>query len=179
MDLSLRIVACLLVVCCTLLPMPSVSGENLAGPSRAGKVADLQGMVSVRSEGHRRWTAAVEKLAILPGDQVRTGVRGANAVLVELSGGGTVTLGPGSRAQVIDAGSLRLLAGEAEVVPPEKGKLTVFGPGKVAESVDSARVFRAAKGEFVTCWGRQRNRSCRVVMMKETSLSVAIRRRKV
>jgi len=149
MSLLRNYVGCLLLVCCTFFHLPAAEGENLAGAVRSGRVADLQGMVSIRSAGHRRWTTATKKLAILPGDQVRTGVRGANAVMLELSGGGKVTLGPGSRAEVVDGGSVRLLAGDAEVVPPEKGKLTVFGAGGYEDPVSATKLFRADKGEIV------------------------------
>jgi len=64
-----------------------------------GRVTDAQGVVSLRALGGDRWSLAVPGGALLPGDWLRTDVRGANALRVRLSGGGEVTLGREPRSK--------------------------------------------------------------------------------
>ena len=68
---------------------------GLAEDARVGVVADRQGTAMVRPVGKERWTPLGARGVLLPGDQVRTSARGANAVEVRLSGNGGVVLGPG------------------------------------------------------------------------------------
>jgi hypothetical protein len=89
-----------------------VVGEALTEDGRIGKVADVQGIVTIKPVMHRRWTPVVTHALLHPGDWVRTDVRGANAVAVRVMPDNLVTLGPGSLMEVIKPTQLRLVAGE-------------------------------------------------------------------
>ena len=82
---------------------------------RTGTVADKQGTALVRPVGRQRWSPVRQKTVLMPGDQLRTPTRGANAVEVRLAGGGSLVLGPGGLVELSKRGALRLYRGELEV----------------------------------------------------------------
>ena len=71
------------------------SPATLRDDGRAGTVTDRQGTALVRPVGKQRWTPLDNGSVLELGDQVRTSVRGANAVELRLPGGGGLVLGPG------------------------------------------------------------------------------------
>jgi tRNA A-37 threonylcarbamoyl transferase component Bud32/predicted Zn-dependent protease len=115
-----------------------------------GRVTDAQGVVSVRARGGDRWSLATPGGALLPGDWLRTDMRGANALRVRLSGGGEVTLGPGTLVEVMDGGVVDLVSGELEASarPGKDHALTVrAGATNLPELRDGARqVVRRSEG---------------------------------
>ena len=116
-----------------------------------GRVTDAQGVVSLRALGGNRWSLAAPGASVLPGDWLRTDMRGANALRVRLSGGGEITLGPGTLVEVKDGGAVELVSGEMEV-SAQPGKdhalLVRAGTTSLPELRDGARqVLRRAEGK--------------------------------
>jgi hypothetical protein len=72
---------------------------TLADDGRVGTVLDRQGTALVRPVGRQRWTPLGPRSLLMPGDLVRTPVRGAHAVEMQLAGGGVLLLGPGGLAE--------------------------------------------------------------------------------
>jgi predicted Zn-dependent protease len=114
-----------------------------------GKITDREGTAGRRGLAEPRWSPADARTLVLPGDWIKTGTRGANALAVEL-GGGSLLLGPGALLEVVDASRVRLHAGEVELTPRAGGKLVVDGPappsGNQARDVTARTVLRAANG---------------------------------
>jgi tetratricopeptide (TPR) repeat protein len=112
-------------------------GAQLPEPVAVGRIADCQGLVSVRPANGERWTPVTEELLLAPGDWLRTDVRGANAVQVRLATGGSVILGPGSLVEFADSAILRVTRGELEDTGDKAHPLTVGLPGEKAGEVVS------------------------------------------
>ena len=121
-------------------PAPPRRAED---DGRAGTVVDRQGFACVRAVGHERWAPLGPRDVLLPGDQIRTDPRGANAVEFRLGQGGAAVLGPGALVEVVDGGHLRLMAGEAEV----KGQVRTTGPGDFTRTDAAAAVLRVRDGK--------------------------------
>jgi tetratricopeptide (TPR) repeat protein len=127
--------------------------DTLTEDGRVGKVADVQGVVSVRPILAQRWTPIGDGTLLRPGDWVRTDLRGANATLLRLSGRGTLTLGPGSLVEVVRPDRIRVHHGDVEAdVPAGKSVELValdgqsfFVKGKVVYRFEEARVVRLDK----------------------------------
>lgn len=119
----------------------------LPGPARSqpggpvGKITDREGTAARKALAAPRWSPADARTPVLPGDWLKTGARGANALAVALDGGATLVLGPGALVEVVDAGRLKLHAGEVELTPAEKGKLVV--EAKPPREVTARTVLRA------------------------------------
>jgi outer membrane lipoprotein-sorting protein len=97
-----------------------VVAKSLTEDGRIGKVSDAQGIVTIRPVLSRRWTPVCRQLLMKPGDWVRTDIRGANAVLVTLSNGVKVTIGPGSLVEFTDPSQIRLHSGVLQMVGMHK-----------------------------------------------------------
>ena len=121
-------------------------GASLKGDSRVGKVTDRQGSALVRPVGSQRWTPLSQKSLLFPGDLVRTLGRGANAIEIELKGGGALVLGPGSMLEIEGPGRLRLYSGEIEVVGSAKQVIEISGPGGFSKKLNGKSVLRAKAG---------------------------------
>ena len=106
-----------------LLLSPTLRADE---DTRVGTVLDTQGTALVRPVGRDRWTPIGPKSVLMPGDLVRTPVRGANAVEIRLTGKGRLLVGPGSLVELPAAGSVRLLRGEIETTAVEKVALPSF-----------------------------------------------------
>lgn len=119
--------------------------------SDVGRVADAQGVVSLRAKGGDRWSLAAPGSVLLPGDWLRTDMRGANALRVRLSGGGELTLGPGTLVEVKDGGTVELVSGELEAstLPGKEHALAVrAGSISFPELRDGTRqVLRRTEGK--------------------------------
>jgi tetratricopeptide (TPR) repeat protein/outer membrane lipoprotein-sorting protein len=97
-----------------------VVAKSLTEDGRIGKISDAQGVVTIRPVLARRWTPICRQLLMKPGDWVRTDIRGANAVLVSLSNGVKVTVGPGSLVEFIKPDAFRLHGGVLQIVGSHK-----------------------------------------------------------
>ena len=91
-----------------MAPEKLVVRPTLTEDGRVGKVADVQGLVSVKPVMHQRWTPVTTNLLLKPGDWVRTDLRGANAVALRLVPQTNVILGPGSLVEVAKPTQVRL-----------------------------------------------------------------------
>ncbi|MHC4160897.1 MAG: VIT domain-containing protein [Planctomycetota bacterium] len=110
-----------------MLVGPAVRGAPLRDDARVGVLVDRQGTALVRPAGRERWTPLARRSVLLPGDQVRTPVRGAHAAEIRLAkGGGRLVLGPGGLIELVERGVVRLYRGDLEARGPQ---LKVSGPG--------------------------------------------------
>lgn len=116
------------VVAAVVLLIPQPAPERPAQDAHLGAVLDRQGTALVRPAGRERWTPLGQRARLLPGDQVRTEPRGANAVEVELASGGSFILGPGGLLELSEAGVIRLQRGEL-LVKGGKQAIRVRAPG--------------------------------------------------
>lgn len=135
--------------------------QSLRETGEVGRVADVQGVASVRAKGGSRWSLAAAGFALKPGDWVRTDGRGANALRLRLAGGGEASLGPGTLVEVADAGSLALVRGELEVAaaPGKERGLTVLPVAGKSHAVrDGVRlVLRRAEGKDIEVLEKEPN----------------------
>jgi predicted Zn-dependent protease len=92
--------------------------DTLTEDGRVGKVADVQGVVSLKPVLGQRWTPVDEDTLLRTGDWVRTDARGANAVLLRMVKQTTLTLGPGTLVEVVGPTQARVHQGEVEVHAP-------------------------------------------------------------
>src|SRR5688572_12669139 len=93
-----KLIAAVVLAAGTVLAGPFDGGVLASPPAddgRVGVVTDLQGTLLVRPAGRTRWSPAGPRSVLLPGDEVRTLVRGANAAEIRLEGGGALVVGPG------------------------------------------------------------------------------------
>ena len=73
---------------------------SLKADGRVGMVVDQQGMTTMRPVAGQRWTPISRGRVLMPGDQVRSNPRGANAVEIKLAGGNSITMGPGGLIEI-------------------------------------------------------------------------------
>ena len=115
--------------------------------SRVGTVVDRQGTALVRAVGRDRWTPIGPRSILMPGDQVRTPVRGANAVEMRLVGKRSLVMGPGTLIEIADGETVKLYRGDLAT----KGELKLRGPGDYSSSASGTNVLRgtgAAEAPF-------------------------------
>ncbi len=116
---------------------PAMGTASLAYDASAGTVLDREGIGLVQAQGSERWTLLGERTPVTPGDWVKTGARGANAVEIALKDGTRLTLGPAGLLENTETGGFRLHAGELAIVPAKGAAVTVEGPGNVAKKVEA------------------------------------------
>ena len=109
-----------------------VIAKSLTEDGRIGKIVDRQGVVSLKPLNTSRWTPVARSLVVKPGDWLRTGRRGANAVAVYMEAGHRVTLGPATLIEFTSFDSMKIHSGEVQVVGAKKPKamLSMYGPVK-------------------------------------------------
>ncbi|MBL8817930.1 MAG: hypothetical protein JNL58_18035 [Planctomyces sp.] len=93
--------------------------KSLSEDRRIGDISESQGIVVLRPRLAKRWTPISSETLVQPGDWLRTDVRGANAVRVQLTNGSAITLGPGSLIELISLNEARLHYGIVQVVVAE------------------------------------------------------------
>ena len=135
----MRLILSFTLVATVLFPAGAGVQDSLADDARVAVVTDRQGTATVRPVGRQRWTPIGPRTLLMPGDQVRTSVRGANAVEMRLHGGGGLVLGPGSLIEIPERGAVTLYRGEIEV----KGKVQVRGPGDFARETSGTLILRS------------------------------------
>jgi len=135
-----------------LLVVTSLSAGSLSEDGRIGAIVDSQGITSVKPAMHSRWTPVAEPMVVKPGDWLRTGTRGANALRVRLAGGAELILGPATQVELVEGGKAKVLQGELEVaVRGKKGKLILVGPDKAERVVrEGGQVLRVRDGKLET-----------------------------
>ena len=139
----LKIVGPAAVGILTSLLSSGLRAEPLTQTGDVGRIADAQGVTSVRAKGGSRWSLAAPGFPLQAGDWLRTDARGANALHLRLNGGGVATLGPGTLVEVADADSLTLVRGEIEAaaLPGTAHSLEILpAPGQPHAVRDGARM---------------------------------------
>jgi tetratricopeptide (TPR) repeat protein len=111
--------------------------KSLSEDGRIGKIADQQGIVFLRPKLQRRWTPVCRQLRLKPGDQLRTDVRGANAVSARLTSGAVITVGPGSLLELASPKAVRLHYGEAQITGGKLAGIEIHGRDKLAMKPES------------------------------------------
>lgn len=127
-----------------------VVAKSLSEDGRIGKLTDSQGIVTLKPMLARRWTPVCRQMLIKPGDWLRTDVRGANAVTLELTSQYRVILGPGSLLELQDPHTLKLHGGEVQIVGPQSANrpLKLIGPKKTKTIAKGTSVhYRLNRGQ--------------------------------
>lgn len=121
--------------------------KSLSEDGRIGKITDRQGMVLLRPKLNRRWSPICNQMRLKPGDQIRTDVRGANAVSARLTSGATITVGPGTLLELASPTVLRLHYGEAQVAGGKDAEVEIHGPNHEAMRPlkDDATLYRVSR----------------------------------
>ena len=124
--------------------------DTLTEDGRIGKFADVQGYVSLRPKAYTRWTPICAPGGIVrPGDWVRTDVRGANAVAVQLVPESKLILGPGSLVELLKPTQIQVFSGEFELIADAKHPIELTGPDGTKLTVKSAETFRVQGEKLV------------------------------
>ncbi|HEY7314110.1 MAG TPA: hypothetical protein VH643_32465, partial [Gemmataceae bacterium] len=123
--------------------------DTLTEDGRVGKVADVQGVVSVKPVMHTRWTPVPTHLLLKPGDWLRTDRRGANAADVRLVKRTRLILGPGTLIEIVKPDQVRLLEGELEIRVPDGAKVELLGPEKQSIAVKGKKHYRMDRETLV------------------------------
>src|SRR5262249_30973108 len=114
---------------------------------RIGKVADVQGIVSVKPVMAERWTPVRSHLVLKPGDWVRTDARGANATSLKLAKVTGVILGPKTLVELNRPTEISIAGGEMEIAAPDR-TVDLIGPDRQRIAVKGTRFFRVEKGKL-------------------------------
>jgi Vault protein inter-alpha-trypsin domain/von Willebrand factor type A domain len=129
--------------------------DTLTEDGRIGKFADVQGHVSLRPKAFTRWTPICAPGGILkPGDWVRTDIRGANAVAVQLVPESKLILGPGSLVELRTPTQIKVLSGEFELTADAKHPIELSAPDGTKRTVMSPEIFRS-QGEKLVKLGKE------------------------
>jgi hypothetical protein len=123
--------------------------DTLTEDGRVGKIADAQGVVTLKPVMHQRWTPVSGPVVLEPGDWVRADARGANAAALRLVKNTRVIAGPGTLVEIVKPDRLRLHAGQLEVTAPEKAGVEVLGPGEEKIAVKGTLRCRVEKEKLV------------------------------
>jgi Flp pilus assembly protein TadD len=126
-------------------PVPEdlfVVGDTLTEDGRVGIVSDAQGITAVKPAMAERWTPLDEGALVMPGDWLRTDLRGANAIAVRLVPSTRLTIGPGGLVEIVGPKQIRIDSGDVKVVAAEKSPVEVVGPDKQSVRVAGTQLFR-------------------------------------
>jgi predicted Zn-dependent protease len=126
-----------------------VVADTLTEDGRIGKVADVQGVVSIKPVLHERWTPVRNRLVLQPGDWVRTDARGANATALQLVKKTGVILGPKTLVELIGPKHIRISEGEIELTVPTGAAVELLGPDRQKIAVKGTQFFRVEKDRLV------------------------------
>lgn len=125
-----------------------VVGDTLTEDGRIGKVIDSQGIAAVKPAAGERFTPLADGLLLMPGDWVRTDVRGANAVAMRLVRDVHVTIGPGALVELTGPTQLRVFSGDVKVAAHEKTPLEIIAPDRSTIRVADTQIFRATEKQL-------------------------------
>lgn len=121
--------------------------NSLSEDGRVGKVADVQGVVTVKPLNAERWAPANGNLVLMPGDYVRTDNRGANAVAMRLLSKAVLTAGPGSLVEIPKSTQVRLHEGELEINAPKGQSVELIGPDDQKTVVKGTQFYRVDRNQ--------------------------------
>jgi len=125
-----------------------VMAKELPSSSHVGKIADSQGIVTIRPVMAERWTPVEQGFLVQPGDWLRTDVRGGNAVNVRLKNRAGLILGPGTLVELTATDGIRVHGGELEVSVPEGQKLEIDTGHNEKTAVEGCHVFLVKDGKI-------------------------------
>jgi Flp pilus assembly protein TadD len=125
-----------------------VVADTLTEDGRIGKVADVQGIVTIKPVLHDRWTPVRANLVLRPGDWVRTDARGANATALHLVKKTGVILGPKTLVELIGPKKIRLMEGQIEITPSGGSAIELLGPGMQKIAVKGKQLFQVRKQQL-------------------------------
>lgn len=124
--------------------------DTLTEDGRIGKFSDAQGFVSLRPKAFTRWTPICAPSGVVkPGDWVRTDIRGANAVAIQLVPETKLTLGPGSLVELLKPTHIKILSGEFELAAEAKHPVELTGPDGTKLTVKAAETYRVQGEKLV------------------------------
>ena len=112
--------------------------DGLSADGRLGRTVDHQGLVTLRPATQQRWTPINREMILKPGDWLRTDIRGPHAVLVKLTGGAELTLGPGTLLELETPDRARIHSGELQVVAAKE--LQLSGPADETLSIHGTQI---------------------------------------
>jgi hypothetical protein len=119
--------------------------NSLSEDGRVGKVTDTQGIASVKPMAQSRWTPICNSLVLMPGDLLRTDVRGANAVEARLLSRANIIVGPGSEVELAQSTQIKLHSGEMEISVPKDSSVELDGPEDQKVVVKGTQHYRVDK----------------------------------
>src|SRR5579864_8230811 len=119
--------------------------NSLSEDGRVGKVTDTQGIASVKPLAQSRWTPICNNLVLMPGDLLRTDIRGANAVEARLLSRTNVIIGPGPQVELAKSTQLKLHSGEMEISVPKDSSVELDGPEDQKVVVEGTQHYRVDK----------------------------------
>lgn len=122
----------------------------LAEDGRIGKIADTQGIVTVKPVMHDRWTPITGSMLLRSGDWIRTDNRGANAVAVQMGEGTRLTLGPGSLVEMVSPKQARVIRGEVQIETEKDSGFALLDPDRKTRETAEKELLRVVNGEFRT-----------------------------
>jgi Flp pilus assembly protein TadD len=122
--------------------------DTLTEDGRVGKLADVQGVVSLKPVLHERWTPVAANTLLRPGDWVRTDVRGANAALLRLVKQTRLIIGPGSLVEVVGPTQVRVHSGELEATVPAGDNLEIVSLNGQKVAVKGKLMYRFEEERF-------------------------------
>ena len=130
-----------------LFSLPAAAG-SLADDGRIGLLVDSQGVTSVKPKMASRWTPVMGEMLVLPGDWLRTGARGANALHVRTGSGAELILGPKSQIELVEAGRAKVSEGEFEVAVAKGQSFLLELPDGTEKSLKDSAVYRVKDGKL-------------------------------
>ncbi len=92
------------------------------------KVLDREGMAQFKPAGASRWSLASIHTKLNKGNWIKTGLRGANALKIQLKSGVEFILGPGSLVEVQGPLSISVFNGEVGISIPKDQEFKVTQP---------------------------------------------------
>ncbi|HEV3146985.1 MAG TPA: VIT domain-containing protein, partial [Gemmataceae bacterium] len=119
--------------------------NSLSEDGRVGKVTDTQGVASVKPMAQSRWTPVCNNFVLMPGDLLRTDVRGANAVEARLLSKTNIIVGPGSEVELSKSTQLKIHSGELEISVPKDSSVELNGPDEQKVVVKGTQHYRVDK----------------------------------
>jgi tetratricopeptide (TPR) repeat protein len=122
--------------------------DTLTEDGRVGKLADVQGVVSLKPVLYERWTPVAADTLLRPGDWVRTDVRGANAALLRLVKQTRLIIGPGSLVEVVSPTQVRVHQGEVEATVPAGDNLEIVSLNGQKVAVKGKLLYRFEEERF-------------------------------
>ena len=129
----------------SLVIAPGWGEMELQQDGGIGSIVDVEGLARLRPANRRRWSPARAGGRLQPGDWIKTGGRGANALHLRLANGSEIILGPGAQLLLRDPSRIELQRGEIALQPNAGQAIVVTGPGGAERRCGAPLVLRAGQ----------------------------------